>query len=89
MGAGDCSRPIFFRSKNRGKSYVGAAHLRSPESKQERKVGRAFLFALHGRNGHRPVFVADLLHNRLGCFGDGHVPVSELTRNRGLIQHFD
>ena len=89
MGVGDCLRPIFSPSKKRGESYISAARLRIPESEQERKAGRVVLVAMNVGNGHRRVFVTDLLHSRLGRFGESHVPASELTRIRGLIQHFD
>ncbi len=88
MADGDCSRPTLFPSKNRAEGYFSVAHLRTPEVEQKRKAGRVVLFAMNGRDGHRCVFVADSLHNRLR-FGESHVPVSELTRIRELIQHLD
>ena len=88
MGAGGCSRPTFFPSKSRAEGYVSAVHLRTPEVAQQREAGRVVVFAVNGGNGHCLVFVGDLLKKRMGRFGESHVPVSELTRGRGLVWHF-
>lgn len=47
------------------------------------------MFVLNRWNGHRAVFLGDLLKNCPSRDGQSERPVSELTRIRGLIQHVD